>query len=106
MVFAANTLGPQGVLEVEWRDGSKSTRIERPKLNSIYRVEKQEAVKRVRLTEEHGICEVQGPCDIKLGDNIQLITGHCCTTTNLHEMLYAHRKGKIEAVWPIAARGR
>ncbi len=51
MVFAANTLGPQGVLEVEWRDGSKSTRIERPKLNSIYRVEKQEAVKRVAKHE-------------------------------------------------------
>jgi D-serine deaminase-like pyridoxal phosphate-dependent protein len=40
------------------------------------------------------------------GDRIELIPSHCDTTVNLHDQYVCVRKGVVEAVWPIAARGR
>ena len=42
----------------------------------------------------------------KAGDVFQVIPGHGCTTINLHDRLFVHRAGKVEAVWPVAARGK
>ena len=42
---------------------------------------------------------------IKLGDKALLIPSHCDPTVNLHDWIVAVRKGKVEAVWPIEARG-
>lgn len=42
----------------------------------------------------------------KVGDKILLIPSHCCTTVNLHDVIYAVRNGKVEDVWPITGRGR
>ena len=43
---------------------------------------------------------------IKLGDKALLVPGHCDPTVNLHDWLVATRRGRVEAVWPIDARGR
>jgi hypothetical protein len=32
--------------------------------------------------------------------------GHCVVVTNMMNEIYAIRKGMIEAVYPVAARGR
>lgn len=40
------------------------------------------------------------------GDRIELTPSHCDTTVNLHDQYVCVRKGVVEAVWPIAARGR
>jgi D-serine deaminase-like pyridoxal phosphate-dependent protein len=40
------------------------------------------------------------------GERIELIPSHCDTTVNLHDAYVCARKGVVEAVWPIAARGR
>ena len=40
------------------------------------------------------------------GDRIELVPSHCDTTVNLHEEYVCVRKGVVEAIWPIAARGR
>lgn len=40
------------------------------------------------------------------GERIELIPSHCDTTVNLYEEYVCVRKGVVEAVWPIAARGR
>jgi D-serine deaminase-like pyridoxal phosphate-dependent protein len=37
---------------------------------------------------------------------VTLIPSHIDTTINLHDVMHAHRSGRIEAVWPIAARGK
>jgi D-serine deaminase-like pyridoxal phosphate-dependent protein len=59
------------------------------------------------LSEEHGrLRAVDGPCHLEMGDVIEFIPGHGCTTVNLHDTLYAVRRGRLEAVWPIAARGK
>ncbi len=46
------------------------------------------------------------PGPLNVGDKILLIPSHCCTTVNLHDVMYAVRDGKVEAVWPIAGRGK
>ncbi len=40
------------------------------------------------------------------GTRIELVPSHCDTTVNLYEEYVCVRKGVVEAVWPIAARGR
>lgn len=40
------------------------------------------------------------------GDRIELVPSHCDTTVNLYDEYVCMRKGVVEAVWPIAARGR
>ena len=59
------------------------------------------------LSEEHGrLRAVDGPCHLEVGDLIEFIPGHGCTTINLHDHIYAVRDGRLEAIWPIAARGK
>ena len=42
---------------------------------------------------------------LTLGDKIWLIPGHCDPTVNLHDWYVGVRHGRVEALWPIAARG-
>ena len=59
------------------------------------------------LSEEHGrLHTVDGPCHLEVGEVIEFIPGHGCTTMNLHDNIYAVRDGRLEAIWPIAARGK
>ena len=37
---------------------------------------------------------------------IELVPSHCDTTVNLHDVYWVVRDGRLEDVWPIAARGR
>jgi D-serine deaminase-like pyridoxal phosphate-dependent protein len=57
------------------------------------------------LSEEHGHLYLED-ADPKVGDKVELIPSHCCTTINLHDRYYACRGDRVEAVWPIAARGK
>ncbi len=59
------------------------------------------------LAEEHGI--IKHPFAAKsmnVGDVIELIPTHGCTTINLHDFFYGIRKGIVECVWPIEGRGK
>jgi len=60
------------------------------------------------LSEEHGrLKTLDGPCaDLQPCDLLEFIPGHGCTTINLHDNLYAIRDGRLEAIWPIAGRGK
>lgn len=63
---------------------------------------------RVRsVSDEHTVLmrEFAGT-PIKIGDKALLVPGHCDPTVNLNDWLVATRKGRVEAVWPIEARGR
>ncbi|HXY04999.1 MAG TPA: DSD1 family PLP-dependent enzyme [Burkholderiaceae bacterium] len=63
---------------------------------------------RVRnVSDEHTILmRSDDATPIRLGDKALLVPGHCDPTVNLHDWLVATRKGRVEAVWPIDARGR
>jgi D-serine deaminase-like pyridoxal phosphate-dependent protein len=41
-----------------------------------------------------------------VGDKLELIVPHCDPVVNEYDQLYAVRKDRVEAVWPIAARGK
>jgi D-serine deaminase-like pyridoxal phosphate-dependent protein len=58
------------------------------------------------LSEEHGALKrVDGP-PLKIGDKVEIVPNHGCTTINLHDNYHVIRSGRLEAVWPIAARGK
>ena len=58
------------------------------------------------LAEEHGFLQrIDGP-RLRRGDKVTIAPNHGCTTINLHDHYYVTRCGVLEAVWPIAARGK
>jgi D-serine deaminase-like pyridoxal phosphate-dependent protein len=59
------------------------------------------------VSDEHTVLlRTEDTTPIKLGDKALLIPGHCDPTVNLHEWIVATRKGTVEAVWPVDARGK
>jgi D-serine deaminase-like pyridoxal phosphate-dependent protein len=56
------------------------------------------------LTEEHGVGRTART--VEVGERIAFVPAHVCTTVNLSDQLHAVRSGVVEAVWPVAARGR
>ena len=58
------------------------------------------------LSEEHGSLISVGGAPLHPGDRVRLVPSHGCTTINLHDVYCVTRNGVLEAVWPIAARGR
>ncbi|MGQ0734771.1 MAG: DSD1 family PLP-dependent enzyme [Acidobacteriota bacterium] len=42
----------------------------------------------------------------RIGDKLELIAPHCDPVVNLYDRLYGVRKDRVEAVWPIEARGK
>ena len=53
--------------------------------------------------DEHG--GVRG-ASLVPGTRIEIVPSHCDTTVNLYDEYVCVRRGVVEAVWPIAARGR
>jgi D-serine deaminase-like pyridoxal phosphate-dependent protein len=58
------------------------------------------------LSEEHGHMCVPNSAAIAVGDKIELVPTHGCTTINLHDKFYAVRGDTVDAEWEIAARGK
>jgi D-serine deaminase-like pyridoxal phosphate-dependent protein len=44
--------------------------------------------------------------ELEVGDRVRLIPSHIDPTINLHDLMYAHRGGRIETTWRVAARGK
>ena len=59
----------------------------------------------LKASDEHGVIELAGPGTLKLGDKVRLVPGHCDPTVNLYDWLVCYRGDRVEAIWPIAARG-
>jgi len=67
----------------------------------------EETVRVVRLSAEHGQLELDEPArGLKIGDRLWLIPGYSDFTNVLHNEFVAIRRGRVEAVWPLTARGR
>jgi len=58
------------------------------------------------ISDEHGKL-VLGPKArrMTLGEKVWLIPGHCDPTVNLHDWYVGVRHGRVEALWPVSARG-
>jgi D-serine deaminase-like pyridoxal phosphate-dependent protein len=59
-----------------------------------------------RVSDEHGVLDVSAcPDAFPLGAKLRLIPGHCDPTVNLHDWIVAVRGDRVEALWPVVARG-
>jgi D-serine deaminase-like pyridoxal phosphate-dependent protein len=60
----------------------------------------------LKLSEEHAKGHVaESDKSYQPGKKIHLIPSHCCTTINLYDCIHVVRNDRVEAVWPIEARG-
>ena len=57
-------------------------------------------------SDEFGVIKYEKAEKIyKVGDKLELIAPHCDPVVNEYDQIYAIRKDRVEAVWPILARG-
>ncbi|CDZ48157.1 DSD1 family PLP-dependent enzyme [Neorhizobium galegae] len=62
-------------------------------------------LKFVSASDEHGT--IEDPQDtLKLNDRLRLVPGHCDPTCNLYDWYVCVRNGRVEALWPVTARGK
>ncbi len=56
-------------------------------------------------SDEHGV--IADPAGtLRPGDRLRLIPGHCDPTCNLHDWYVGLRRGRVECLWPVNARGK
>jgi len=59
------------------------------------------------LHEEHTCLELKDPKkEIKVGEKIEFVPTHICTTVNLYDNFYCLRANQVEEVWEISGRGK
>ena len=59
----------------------------------------------IKAADEHGVLSTINAASVNLGDQLMLVPGHCDPTVNLYDEMICIRGDRVEAVWPIAARG-
>jgi D-serine deaminase-like pyridoxal phosphate-dependent protein len=63
-------------------------------------------VEYAKASDEHGVLKVAaGVRAPTLGEKLRLVPGHCDPTVNLYDWLVCVRGERVEALWPITARG-
>ncbi len=62
-------------------------------------------VEYIKCSDEHGVIEDEGNV-LKINDKLRLVPGHCDPTCNVHDWYVGVRGGKVEAIWPVTARGK
>jgi D-serine deaminase-like pyridoxal phosphate-dependent protein len=63
----------------------------------------QRELRYTKASDEHGWVEGENPP--ALGEKLLLVPGHCDPTINLYDWYVCVRGGRVEALWPITARG-
>lgn len=63
-------------------------------------------VEYLRASDEHGKLTLHDPGRaLPLGSKVRLIPGHCDPTVNMYDWYVCYRNDRVEALWPITARG-
>ena len=62
-------------------------------------------VKYIKCSDEHGVIEDKDGV-LKINEKLKLVTSHCDPTCNVHDWYVGVRGGKVEAIWPVSARGK
>lgn len=56
--------------------------------------------------DEHGRLDLsKAQREVKLGDRLEFIVPHCDPSVNLYDAIHCLRGDRVEAIWPVAARG-
>ncbi|MDB5368786.1 MAG: alanine racemase [Roseomonas sp.] len=56
-------------------------------------------------SDEHGTLRIEGGTAPKLGEKLRLVPGHCDPTVDRYDWYVGVRGGRVECLWPVAARG-
>jgi D-serine deaminase-like pyridoxal phosphate-dependent protein len=60
----------------------------------------------VSASDEHGTLRADGPVEgLSVGQRVRLVPSHCDPTVDRHDWYVCVRAGRVEALWPVAARG-
>jgi D-serine deaminase-like pyridoxal phosphate-dependent protein len=59
-----------------------------------------------KLSEEHGVVAVAEGESFRVGERVRILPNHACVVANLHDRLVGVSGDRVEAVLPVAARGR
>jgi 3-hydroxy-D-aspartate aldolase len=63
-------------------------------------------IRYVGASDEHGKLEVASETAMpKLGEKLRLVPGHCDPTVDRYDWYVGVRHGRVECLWPVAARG-
>ena len=64
-------------------------------------------IRYVSASDEHGKLEVGSETEMpKIGEKLRLVPGHCDPTVDKYDWYVGVRNGRVECLWPVAARGR
>jgi len=74
--------------------------------SGLPQVHQRPGVEYLKASDEHGLLKIAaGAKAPRLGEKLLLVPGHCDPTVNLYDWLVCSRKGRVEALWPVTARG-
>jgi D-serine deaminase-like pyridoxal phosphate-dependent protein len=59
----------------------------------------------LKASDEHGVVSTPDCDSVSLGSKLLLVPGHCDPTVNLYDQIICVRSDRVEAIWPISARG-
>ena len=63
-------------------------------------------IRYVSASDEHGKLEYGSETEaVKLGEKLRLVPGHCDPTVDRFDWYVGVRGGRVECLWPVAARG-
>lgn len=74
--------------------------------NGLPEVVSPAGVHLIRLNEEHGSLQVEPGVTLQVGERVELLPSHVCTTVNLHDWYYVLRDGALVEAWAIKGRGK
>jgi D-serine deaminase-like pyridoxal phosphate-dependent protein len=56
-------------------------------------------------SDEHGKLVIEDGSAPALGEKLRLVPGHCDPTVDRYDWYVGLRKGRVECLWPVSARG-
>jgi D-serine deaminase-like pyridoxal phosphate-dependent protein len=68
---------------------------------------KEHNVRFYKVSEEYAWTDIRKASNsIEVGDRMEIVMPHVCTTVNLHDTLIGVRDARVDEIWEIVARGR
>ncbi len=65
----------------------------------------RDGVRYTGASDEHGKLEWTEGAGVRIGETLRLIPGHCDPTVDRFDWYVGVRGGRVECLWPVAARG-
>lgn len=84
--------------------GSKTLSLDKPQMPVA---RNRDDIEYANASEEHGWIDTsESSRSFEIGDRIEFIVPHVCTTINLHDTIVGVRDDRVEELWDVQARGK